>query len=340
MSIALGAASGALLLLVLSGGRLRRRASPSKGVVLTLAAVGEEFLWRGLVLGRLAGPLGVPGAFALTTAAFAAAHVLVLGARGSAVHLLTGGVFGAIFVGTGSLGAAAASHAAYNAMFALGRGDVVASLRGVHKRLGSVDALRGVDLEVRRGEIVALLGPNGAGKTTLVSVLLGLRRADRGSARVDGLAGATPQAMSFPATVRVGEIVAFARAHYRAPVPADELLARFQLRGLERRQAGGLSGGQQRRLAVALAFAGAPDLVVLDEPTTGLDLEARRSVWDAVRTFAAEGGGALVTTHSLEEARALADRVVVLAEGSVVAEGPPGELADEETLLALLRSDQ
>ena len=336
-SALLGAVVGALLLLLLSGGRLRRRVAPATGIALAAGGAVEEVIWRGVVFGRLAPLLGPLAALAVTVAAFAATHVPTFGLRGGVVHLVTGSVFGGLLIGTGHLGAATASHAAYNAMLAVGRNpNVVASLRGVHKRLGTVDALRDVDLDVRRGEILALLGPNGAGKTTLVSVLLGLRRPDRGTVRIDGSAGATPQGMSFPTTIRVREVLDFARAHYRTPRDADELLARFELQPLERRQTGGLSGGELRRLAVAVAFAGSPDLLVLDEPTTGLDLESRRAVWNAVRGFADEGGGVLLTTHSLEEARTLADRVAVIVRGRIVATGSPSELTHEERLLELI----
>ncbi|MGH3050910.1 MAG: ATP-binding cassette domain-containing protein [Gaiellaceae bacterium] len=340
-STALGVAAGALLFLVLSGGRLRRRVRPATGVALAAGGAVEELLWRGVAFDRLSPALGATGALAVTTVGFAASHVPSLGLRGGLVHLATGGVFGSVLLGTGHLEAAVASHAAYNAMLAVGGGPgLVASLRGVHKRLGAVDALQDVDLELRRGEILVLLGPNGAGKTTLASILLGLRRPDGGSVSVTGIAGATPQGMSFPPTVRVREIIEFARSHYRAPASADDLLSRFELRDLERRQTGGLSGGELRRLAVALAFAGRPDLVVLDEPTTGLDLESRRAVWTAVRNYAAGGGAVLLTTHSLEEARELADRVVVLVHGRVVAEGSPGELTREERLLELMEAEQ
>ncbi|MHB8651390.1 MAG: ATP-binding cassette domain-containing protein [Gaiellaceae bacterium] len=342
MTIVLGALVGAALLGALSRGRARpSRRRIGLGAALALGGAGEEVVWRGVVLARLAAPLGVVAALGLTTAGFAATHVPAFGIRGGLVHCVTGGVFGGVFVLTGSLGSAIAAHATYNALVALGEGEPVASLRGVHKRLGGVAALRGVDLDVRGGEIVALLGPNGAGKTTLVNVLLGLRRPDRGTVTVRGSVGATPQGMGFPPTVRVEEVIDFVRKHYPDPISAPELLGRFGLAGLERRQVGGLSGGEARRLAVAVAFAGAPALGVLDEPTTGLDVEARRAVWSAVRAFADAGGAILLTTHALDEARALADRIVVIAAGAIVAQGSPAELEAqtglglEEAFLAL-----
>ena len=161
---------------------------------------------------------------------------------------------------------------------------LVAELRGVHKHYGQVEALRGVDLDIQPGELVALLGPNGAGKTTAVGVLLGQRRLTPGRpppvrprpdpARDPPAGRATPQVAGFPDNLTVAEVVNFVRVHYPDPAATPELLGRFGLAELAGRRAGGLSGGQQRRLAVALAFAGRPRLVVLDEPTTGLDVEA------------------------------------------------------------------
>jgi ABC-2 type transport system ATP-binding protein len=212
----------------------------------------------------------------------------------------------------------------------------VAMLRGVRKRYGKAEALRGVDLQIRPGELVALLGPNGAGKTTAVSILLGQRRPDAGSARLFGRdptvpaarrsVGVTPQQTGFPDNLRVREVVDLVRVHYPDPESTQELLGRFGLLEVAARRAGGLSGGQQRRLAVALAFAGRPRLVVMDEPTTGLDVEARRGLWEIVRAFVADGGAVLLTTHYLEEAQALASRVAVIARGTIVAHGSVDDL--------------
>jgi ABC-2 type transport system ATP-binding protein len=206
-----------------------------------------------------------------------------------------------------------------------------AELRGVHKRYRQVDALQGVDLELQPGELVALLGPNGAGKTTAVSILLGQRRPDAGSARLFGQdptlpaarrpVGVTLQESGFPDNLTVREVVDLVRVHYPDPAPTRELLDRFGLTEVAGRRAGGLSGGQTRRLAVALAFAGRPQAVVLDEPTTGLDVEARHRLWEAVQAFVAGGGTVLLTTHYLEEAQALASRVAVIADGRIIAHG-------------------
>ena len=208
---------------------------------------------------------------------------------------------------------------------------VVALLRAATKRYKGVPALDAVSIAVRQGEAVALLGPNGAGKTTALSLLLGLRRPDSGEARLFGrdprdraarrALGVTPQASSFPPTLRVDEVVRLVATHFRDPVPADELLERFGLLHLRRRQAGGLSAGEGRRLAVALAFVGRPQAVVLDEPTGFLDVAARRLVWSEIRAYVAAGGTVLLTSHHLEEVEALAGRAIVLAAGRVVAEG-------------------
>jgi ABC-2 type transport system ATP-binding protein len=214
---------------------------------------------------------------------------------------------------------------------ARGHPQAVAELRGVHKRYGQVDALQGVDLQLRPGELVALLGPNGAGKTTAVSIVLGQRRPDAGSAWLFGRdptipaarrsVGATPQEIGFPDNLKVREVIDLVRAHYPAPASTQEVLARFGLLEVAGRRTGGLSGGQKRRLAVALAFAGSPRAVILDEPTAGLDVDSRRGLWDGIRAFVASGGTVLLTTHYLEEAQALASRVVVISGGQIVAQG-------------------
>jgi ABC-2 type transport system ATP-binding protein len=212
----------------------------------------------------------------------------------------------------------------------------VAELRAVHKRYGKVQALHGLDLQLRPGELVALLGPNGAGKTTAVGILLGQRRPDAGSAWLFGqdptspaarrAVGVTPQETGFPDNLTVAEVVDLVRVHYPDPAPTSELLERFGLAEVAGRRAGGLSGGQQRRLAAALAFAGRPRAVVMDEPTTGLDVEARHGLWEVMRAFVAEGGALLLTTHYLEEAQALASRVMMLARGRVIAQGSVDDL--------------
>ncbi|MGW4642443.1 ABC transporter ATP-binding protein [Sphaerisporangium sp. NPDC004334] len=208
--------------------------------------------------------------------------------------------------------------------------ETLARLEEVTRRYGEVTALDTTSLEIREGELIGLLGPNGAGKSTLVNLLAGLRRPSSGSVSLFGgapgdparrrLLGMTPQETGLPPTLRVRECVDFVAAHFPSRADRDELLERFGLTGMRDRQIGGLSGGQKRRIAVALAFAGRPRLVLLDEPTTGLDVEARRALWDAVRAFHADGGTVLLTSHYLEEIEALAQRVVVLGKGRVLAD--------------------
>jgi ABC-2 type transport system ATP-binding protein len=235
----------------------------------------------------------------------------------------------------------------------------VAALCGVSKAFGSIHALEHVDLHLDPGEVVALLGRNGAGKTTALSILVGLRRPDTGRACLFGRdprrpaararVGAMPQESAFPLGLRVREVVDLVRRHYPAPEPAERLLERFELVDVARRLVGGVSPGGRRRLALALAFAGRPDAVFLDEPSAGLDVEARRRAWSAVEEFAADGGSVLLTTHYLEEAERLATRVVVLRDGHVAAEGTASELKRragiaagarlEDAVLALLDGD-
>ncbi len=207
---------------------------------------------------------------------------------------------------------------------------------GVTREFGPVRALDSVDLDVPPGQLVGLLGPNGAGKTTLLSLLTGLRRPTSGTVELFGgdprsagnrlRLGVTPQETGLPETLKVGEIVEFVAGHYPDPSPAAELLDSFGLAGLHRKQAGSLSGGQKRRLTVALALVGRPEVVVLDEPTTGLDVEARHSLWRALRHYHERGGTLVLTSHYLEEVEALAQRVVVLGDGRILADGSPEEI--------------
>jgi len=206
----------------------------------------------------------------------------------------------------------------------------LATLAGVSRRYGDVTALDAVDLAVGEAELVGLLGPNGAGKTTLLSLLQGLRRPTSGTVRLFGgdprdaasrvHLGCTPQETALPATLRVGEVIDFVGGHFPDRMPTAELAAEFGLTELLRRQTGALSGGQRRRLSVALAFVGRPRLVLLDEPTTGLDVDGRRALWDAIRRQHTAGATIIVTSHYLEEIEALAERGVVIAEGRIVAD--------------------
>jgi len=206
----------------------------------------------------------------------------------------------------------------------------------VTKRYGEVLALAGVDLAVNRGEVVAILGPNGAGKTTAISILLGLRRPTDGSARLLGGApddpatrarvGAMLQESGVPGTLTVAELVDLFRGYYPAPRPRADLIALAGLAEVADRRVGTLSGGQRQRLYVALALAGDPEVVFLDEPTTGMDVESRRRFWDLIGALAAEGRTVFFATHLLEEADALATRIVVIDHGRIIGDGSPAEL--------------
>jgi ABC-2 type transport system ATP-binding protein len=207
----------------------------------------------------------------------------------------------------------------------------LARLVAASKRYGKTIALDAVDLEVHAGEVLALLGPNGAGKTTAISLLLGLLQADTGTATVFGAApgslasrrriGAMLQTTAVPETLAVGELITLFRSYYPRPRTRAEIVALAGVGDLLDRRYGKLSGGQQRRVQFALALAGDPDILFLDEPTTGLDIEARETFWKTIRRLVAEGCAIVLTTHYLEEADALADRVCVLARGRIVAEG-------------------
>jgi ABC-2 type transport system ATP-binding protein len=213
---------------------------------------------------------------------------------------------------------------------------VVASLEGVNKNYGSVRALRGVDFRVRAGELVALLGPNGAGKTTAVKLLLGLLQPNSGRARVFGgdptnpenrmRTGAMLQVGRVPETLRVREHIDLFSSYYQKPMASSDVLAAAGLEKVSDRKFGDLSGGQRQRVLFALAICGDPDLLFLDEPTVGLDVEARRMVWDEIRRMVSRGKTVLLTTHYLQEADALADRVAVIHQGEIIAQGTPAEI--------------
>src|SRR5690606_13854352 len=212
----------------------------------------------------------------------------------------------------------------------------LAELRGADKRHGAVRALDGVDLEIRPGEVLAVLGPNGAGKSTALGLLTGRIAADAGRVSLFGADPRQPetrrqigvmlQEARLPETLRVHEHIALHSSYYGAPRPVAESLALAGLSDLARRDYGALSGGEQRRVQFALALCGRPPLMFVDEPTTGLDVEARRNFWAVIRRLRAEGTAIVLTTHYLEEADALADRVVLLAGGRVRAEGSPAQL--------------
>jgi len=209
--------------------------------------------------------------------------------------------------------------------------DVVARLSAAVKRYGPLTALDGVDLVLHRGELLAVLGPNGAGKSTSISLLLGLIRPDGGRAELFGRdpqqidarrrIGVMLQSAMLPITLRVAELLRLVASYYPNPRPLQESAALAGVGDLLQRPYGKLSGGQQRRVQFALALCGRPELVFLDEPTVGMDVDARQKLWAAMRALVAEGCSVVLTTHYLEEAEALAQRVVVMGKGRVLSEG-------------------
>ncbi len=213
---------------------------------------------------------------------------------------------------------------------------ILATLAGVHKRYGTTHALAGLDLQVRRGELLAVLGPNGAGKSTAISLWLGLLEPDEGSARLfDGSpldvegrrhVGVMMQEVGLTPELRVRELVALTASYYPNPLPTADVLALTRTEAIAHRPYAKLSAGQKRQVQFALAICGRPSLLFLDEPTVGLDVEARETMWRIIRAMVAAGCSIVLTTHYLEEAEALADRVAVLAGGRLVASGSVEEI--------------
>ncbi len=212
----------------------------------------------------------------------------------------------------------------------------VAATHNLTKSYGPIVALRNLNLVLHAGELLALLGPNGAGKTTLVRMLLGLARADAGSVSVFGAdphggsvqprLGAMLQVGRVPETLRVREHIDLFSSYYPAPLPLQETFHIAGIEDIKNRPFGELSGGQKQRVLFGIAICGNPDLLFLDEPTVGLDVEARRLMWSQIRTLIARGKTVLLTTHYLNEADALADRILVLDKGEIVAEGTPAQI--------------
>jgi len=212
----------------------------------------------------------------------------------------------------------------------------IASFRGVTKNYGLHCALSSIDLQLKSGQVLALLGPNGAGKTTAVKLLLGLLKPSVGTVNAFGgdpadpktraRMGAMLQSASVPDTLRVKEHIDLFSAYYPRPLKLADTIARAGLQRLENRFYSDLSGGEQRRLLFAIALCGDPDLLFLDEPTTGLDIESRRGMWAQIRALRAAGKTVLLTTHYLEEADQLSDRIVVLKRGKIAADGTPAEI--------------
>src|SRR5213593_3328271 len=222
-------------------------------------------------------------------------------------------------------------------------------VRGLTKSYGDVQAVRGIDLSVRRGEVFALLGPNGAGKTTTVEIMEGFRDRSDGEVRVLGhdpakgersfksRIGIVLQSTGIDPYLTVSETIDLFRQYYPHPRPVDEIVEVVGLKEKRDTRLLKLSGGQQRRLDVAIALSGDPELLFLDEPTTGFDPSARRNAWGVVKNLANLGKTIFLTTHYMDEAQYLAARVAVIAAGQIVAEGPPTSLAGRDTAATVVR---
>ena len=222
-------------------------------------------------------------------------------------------------------------------------------VRGLRKRYGATEAVRGIDLQVERGEVFALLGPNGAGKTTTVEILEGHRQRTAGDVNVLGhdparnaralkaRMGIVLQQTGVDEYLTVREVVAMVAGWYPAPRPVDEVLVLTGLADLGDRRVRRLSGGQRRRVDLAVALAGDPELLFLDEPTTGFDPAARRQAWETVRGLASLGKTIFLTTHFMDEAQALADRLAIIADGRIVATGTANELINANRVSSRIR---
>lgn len=216
----------------------------------------------------------------------------------------------------------------------------IIEFRDVQKQFGSTQVLKGMELQLEQGKVSSLLGTNGAGKTTAISILLNLLKPTHGQVRVMGAppsdkelrqrVGALMQEVRPPDGLRVGEILRLFRSYYRQPLPYEHLLDLCGLHKEANQRATSLSGGQRRRLAFAQCMAGDPELIVLDEPTTGMDVESRIRFWEVIRTLAASKRKTiLLTTHHLEEADAVSDDIAVLMDGRIAAQGSPADLKAE-----------
>jgi ABC-2 type transport system ATP-binding protein len=218
---------------------------------------------------------------------------------------------------------------------------------GLHRSYGSVHALRGLDLEVKPGEIVCLLGPNGAGKSTAIRCILGFESPDQGTLTVSGgnprsrafRPSYVPQMSEFPAALTVDEILSFVARHYVGGYSLGTIKEAFSLSHLGDRRAALLSGGQKRCVSMAAAFIGTPKFVVMDEPTVGVDLDARKRAWEFIRGYTQNGGSVLFTTHIMEEAESMSQRIVILNLGRKVIEGSVAEIQAKFSLTRIELKD-
>jgi ABC-2 type transport system ATP-binding protein len=232
------------------------------------------------------------------------------------------------------------------------RVDPVVRVEGLHKTYGQTRAVDGVSFDVRSGEVFGLLGPNGAGKTTTVEILEGLRTPDGGTVHVLGIdvardpdaikerIGVSLQTAALYPKLTVAELLDLFRGFYRRGRPSAELIAMLDLHEKRNTRTSDLSGGQRQRLAVALALVNDPEMLFLDEPTTGLDPAARRSLWDIVQSLRAEGKSIVLTTHYMEEAEILCDRLAIMDHGRILASGTVSELVDSRFRERSVRFDQ
>ncbi len=216
--------------------------------------------------------------------------------------------------------------------------ETVVSVSGLRKYYGNIRAVDGIDLEVRKGEVFSLLGPNGAGKTTTIEMLEGLRKPDEGSIEILGLnpwkdagsirrrVGIIPQDFNFIQRITPAEAIRYFATLFKAPDRSEELLELVDMRNMESTYFMHLSGGQKQKLGLCLALVNDPELLFLDEPTTGLDPQARRNMWEVIRKLKSEGKTILLTTHYLEEAEVLSDRVGIVDKGKMIAGGTPQDI--------------
>lgn len=215
----------------------------------------------------------------------------------------------------------------------------IIKINQLSKSYGEKPVIKNISLEVDAGEVLCILGINGAGKTTTINMLLGLCKPSSGSIEINGqnptsievrrIIGSTPQATEFPEFLTAKEIIQLVAAHYPKPFSEREVSEQFNLHDILDSKARSLSGGQKRRLAIALAFIGQPKLVFLDEPTTGLDPESRRKIWQSIQSYVKNGGTVLLTTHYLDEAEHLASRIVVLEDGHFTHEGSVDQIKSQ-----------